>query len=186
MAADIDIINAALTKLGEITLLSVADVSPAGRLANRTYADIRDSFLRQYTWNFATKRASLAAESEAPEWGFLRTFNFPSDFLRLIEIKNEGDEDWRNEGNAIVTDIVAPLKIKYVARVLEGEMDATFREALAARLAMEWAEPLAQSTTLTNTMATLYRNKLQVARAADGQEDRIRVIEASDFINARF
>ncbi len=186
MAASIDIINAALSKLGEVAILAVTDPSPAGRLANRTYGDIRDALLREFSWNFAVKRASLAADATAPDWGYLRKFNLPTGCLRLIEVNNAGDEDWRNEGRAVVTDMTAPLEILYVAEVSVDEMDATFREALAARLAMEWAEPLSQTTTVVNAMATLYRNKLQVARAADGQEDRIRTIDAPDFIDARF
>ncbi len=186
MAADIDIINAALSKLGEQAILAVSDPSPPGRLANRTYADIRDALLRESPWNFAMTRASLAADAAAPTWGFERQFVLPGDLLRLVSIDNDGDEEWRNEGGKILTDMTAPLNILYTALVAEGAMDATFREALAARLAMEWAEPLAQNSSLTDQMATLYRNKLQVARAADGQTDRQREIDASAFILARF
>ena len=186
MAADIDVINAALSKLGEQALLAITDVSPAGRLANRTYADLRDALLREFPWNFAIKRASLAADAEAPEWGYAFKYNLPGGCLRLIELNNCGDEDWRNEGRTIVTDMTAPLQIRYVKNVSVDEMDATFREALASRLAMEWAEPLTQATTVVNSMATLYRNKLQVARVADGQEDRTRTIDAPDFIDARW
>ncbi len=186
MAASIDIINAALSKLGEQALTSVTDQSPAGRLANRTYEDIRDALLREFPWNFATKRASLAADPVAPVWEFSFSYNLPSDSLRLVRINNEFDANWRNEGGAILTDLEAPLEIVYVALVLEGEMDATFREALAARLALEWAEALTQTSTVANSMAALYRNKLQVARTADGQTDRLRVIVSDDFIQARF
>jgi len=186
MAADTDIINAALSKLGEQNLIGVTDQSPAGRLANRTYADIRDALWREYPWNFAMKRASLAANAAAPVWGFSYAYQLPSDLLRLVELSNDSDEDWRNESGTVVTDITAPLKILYVGTVLEGAMDATFREALAARLAMEWAEPLTQTSSVGDQMATLYRNKLQVARVSDGQEDRQRVIDAPDFIDARY
>lgn len=186
MAADIDIINVALSKLGEQNLLSITDPSPPGRLANRTYDDIRDAMIREYPWNFATKRASLAAEVTAPVWGFARSFALPSDLLRLISINNTSDQEWRNEGGKVVTDMTAPLEIRYVALVPVDLMDSTFREALAARLAMEWAEPLAQTTSVANSMATLYRNKLQVARVSDGQEDRLQTIDAPDFIDARF
>jgi hypothetical protein len=186
MAADIDVINGALSKLGEQALLSIADVSPAGRLATRTYADLRDALLREFPWNFATKRASLAASAEAPEWGFTRQFVLPAGCLRLIEINNSSDQEWRNEGGKILTDMDAPLEIKYVENVSVDEMDVTFRDALAARLAMEWAEPLTQTTTVVDSMARLYRNKLQVARVADGQEQRTRAIDAPDFIDARY
>ncbi len=186
MAADIDIINAALSKLGEQALLARSDQSPPGRLANRTYDDIRDALLRESPWNFATKRASLAADAVAPVWGFARQYTLPANTLRLISINNDADEDWRLEAGKVVTDMTAPLEIIYIQLVSEGDMDPTFREALAARLAMEWAEPLSQTTSVANSMATLYKNKLQVARVADGQEDRQRVIDAPDFISARF
>jgi len=186
MASEVDVVNGALSKLGEQPLLSLADASPAGRLATRTYADIRDALLREFTWNFATKRGSLAAESASPLWGYARSYVLPSDYMRLIEINNSQDADWRNEGGKIVTDMTAPLEIKYVARVSVDTMDSTFREALASRLALEWAEPLTQTTSVVNSMAALYRNKLQVARVTDGQEDRLRVIDYPDFIDARY
>jgi len=186
MASEVEIINGALSKLGEQPILAITDPSPAGRLANRTYADIRDAMLREYPWNFAVKRASLAAEVDVPLWEFALSYVLPPDCLRLIAVNNPGDLEWRNEGGRIVTDIAAPLEIKYVALVLVGSFDATFREALSARLAMEWAEPLAQTTSVSSAMANLYQNKLRVARVADGQEDRQQVIEAVGFIEARF
>lgn len=186
MASDIDVVNSALSRLGEQPLLALSDPSPPGRLATRTYDDIRDALLREYPWNFATKRGSLAASPTAPAWGFAFAYTLPSDNLRLIEIENVGDQDWRNESGTIVTDMTAPLNIRYIQLVSVDAMDSTFREALAARLAMEWAEPLVQTTSVVNAMATLYRNKLQVARVADGQEDRQKVIDAPDFIDARW
>jgi len=186
MASDIEIINNALSKLGEQNLLAITDPSPAGRLANRTYEDLRDSMLREFAWNFATTRASLAAEVDVPLWEFANSYVLPPDCLRLISVNNPGDLEWRNERNRIVTDITAPLEIKYVARVLVSAFDSTFREALSARLAMEWAEPLSQTTSVASAMANLYQNKLRVARVADGQEDRQQIIEAVGFIEARF
>ena len=186
MASDIDIINGGLSKLGEHPIVAIDDPSPAGRLANRTYADIRDALLREFPWNFATKRASLAAETATPVWGFSYSYALPTDCLRHIEINNCEDQDWRNEGGRIVTDLTPPLGGRYVALVSSDAMDATFREALSAKLAMEWAEQLTQSTAVVEAMIALYRNKLQVARTADGQTGRLRTIDAPDFIDARF
>jgi len=186
MAAGIDIINAALSKLGEQAILSVADVSVPGRLANRTYADIRDALLREFPWNFATQRASLSADVATPVWGFDYQYTLPTGCLRLIQVNTTGDEDWRNESGKVVTDMTAPLEIRYIGSVAVDNMDPTFREALAARLAMEWAEPLSQTTSVGQQMATMYRNKLQVARVADGQEDKVQLLDAPDFIDARF
>ncbi len=185
MAADIDIINAALRKLGENALLAVTDPGPVANLAASTYDDIRDALLREFPWNFALKRAALSANAVAPIWGYAFAYNHPTDSLRIQELENANNEEWRNEDGMIVTDIEAPLNILYVVRVAAEKMDATFRDALAARLAMEWAEPLTQTSTVGEAMARLYQNKLGVARIADGQEDRVRTVDANDFIDVR-
>lgn len=186
MASDIDIVNAALSKLGERRILNFADKSPAGRIAARTYPDLRDAMLREFPWNFATTRAALSASTEAPAFGFAFAYPLPADLLRLIEVSNVDEEKWRNESGEIVTDKTAPLNIRYVARVLEGQMDATFREVLATRLALAWAESLSGTTSLTQELGVLYRNALQVARGTDGHEDQIQELEESSFILARF
>ena len=186
MAADIDIINSALSKLGEQPILALTDPSEPARLANRTYDNIRDAMLREFPWNFATRRAALAASTTVPVWEYVRSFPLPADCLRLILVQNESDSEWRLEGMSIVTSLAAPLNIKYIARVEVDMMDSAFRDVLAARLAMEWAEPLAQTSTVVASMSRMYTNKLQVARAADGQEDRQKLIESSSFIDARF
>ena len=186
MASDIQIVNNALDKLGEQPIGSFADQSVPARLANRSYVDLRDALLREFPWNFAIKRVALAADVTAPTWGFARAFTLPSDNLRLIELDNEDDYDWRNEDGKILTDHSAPLNIRYVASVTEGKMDATFRECLSARLAMEWAEPLSQTTSKGEQMAARCKNKLQVARTADGQTGRVRTLAAQDFLDVRY
>ena len=162
------------------------DADGSSLLVHSTYDDIRDSLLREFPWNFAVTRASLAADAAAPLWGYDFAYTLPADCLRMLEIYNANDDDWRNEKNKIVTDLTAPLEIKYIAKVLEGVMDVTFRLALAGRLAMDWAESLSQNSSVGQQMAALFRNRLQVARMADGSEDRIRVLDAPDFISARY
>ncbi len=186
MATTLDIINDGLRKLGEQTITSVAESSPAARLASATYDGIQDALFREFPWNFAMTRASITAEVTTPTWGYAREYALPALCMRLVDINNVDDEDWTLELGMILTDKTSPLEIKYVARVEPDDMDPTFREALAAKLAVEWAEPLSQTSSVVAAMFDLYRNKLQVARTADGQENRPGVIDAPDFINARY
>ena len=188
MATDTEIVNAALSKLGEPRITSFDDDTKSGRLANSTFSDIRDALLREFPWNFATTRAELAAEVTAPVWGFARSFVLPPDYLRLIDVENPLRMPWRIESGRIVTDLEAPLQIKYVRRVDSGEMDSTFREVLAARLALEWAEPLTAQSAIVDRMAAFYKEKLPVARASDGQEDHdaTRKFDASSWIESRW
>ena len=186
MASDVDIINAGLRKLGEQPITSRTDQSPQARIANATYEAIRDAMLRGTPWNFAMKRTSLAADAATPEWGFARQFTLPSDLLRLHVINNARDNEWRKEGNTIATSLDAPLQILYVARVSENDMDVSFREALAAKCAFEWAESLSQTSSVVQQMYGMARELLQLAKTADGQEDRQRKIEPNSFITERF
>ena len=104
------------------------------------------------------KRTSLAALSTAPAFGYLYQYQVPSDFLRIDMCDDRypstimdnyiGTEylDWLLEGNKILTDIDAPLKLRYIARIEDpNQWDVNFREALACRIAAELAEDLTQS-----------------------------------------
>jgi hypothetical protein len=186
MASSIEIINAGLRKLGEPPITTRTDQSPQARIANATYDSIRNAMLRETPWNFATKRTRLAADASTPAWGYDRQFPLPADFLRLTDVSNASDSEWRLENGKILTDLEAPLDILYVAQVSESDMDISFQEALAARCAFEWAETLSQTDSVKQTMGSQARIALQRARAADGQEDRQRKLGNDSFITSRF
>ncbi len=187
LTSSVEIVNVALAKLGEQAILAFNDDSVPGRLAQRDYDHYRDALLSEYPWNFAIKRAELAIELPAPTYEFANKYRMPVDLLRLIEVDNPHNWPWRREGDHVLTDMAAPLRIKYVARNTNpAEYPSYFAEALAGRLAMEWAEGLTGTRTVVEQMASLYRNKLQVARVADGQEDSPRQLVTSTFIDVRF
>jgi hypothetical protein len=187
MASDVDIVNNALTKLGEQAILGFTDDSDPGRLANRTFANIRDAMLRENPWNFATKRAQLAAEVTGPVYEFANSYPLPTDFIRLIEIDNPNRFPYRLEMGRILCDLASPINIRYVFQVTDADaMDPGFREALSARLAAEWAEALSATNTVTQQMFQLARQKLAVALAIDGQEDDQRSLQSTSFIDARY
>jgi hypothetical protein len=79
-----------------------------------------------------------------------------------------------------------PLSVVYVAQITDPDrMDPSFRETLAARLALELAEPLGKSTALQQTMAEFYADKLRAARSADGQEGSHDGFDADSWLAAR-
>ena len=158
MSSVIQIANRALTKLGSARITSIDDDVKAARSVKSCFEDLRDDELRAYRWQFAMKRTSLAALSTAPAFGYLYQYQVPSDFLRIDMCDDRypstimdnyiGTEylDWLLEGNKILTDIDAPLKLRYIARIEDpNQWDVNFREALACRIAAELAEDLTQS-----------------------------------------
>ena len=193
MASDISVVNSALHKLGVSRIVAFTDTTKQGTLANDTFADIRDSLLRAHPWNFAIDRAALAADATAPEWGFDARYALPegaTPCLRVLEVEG-GDENsgrWTVEGRFIITSLTAPINIRYIKRITDANsMDAMFREALSARLSMEWATTLTHDAQIQNDMTRLYNSlKLPEARSIDGQEDIAVQIEACEWIESRF
>lgn len=186
-ASDVQIANIALQKLGAQAINDFSDDSDAARLADLTYAELRDVVLREHPWNFAMKRAALAALVDVPAWGYARLFQLPTDCLRVFAIDNPNREPWKVEGLRIATDLAAPLNILYVAQVTDPtQFDVLFREALSARLAMEWAETLTGTSTLQVQMAQLYARKIQDARGVDGQEGSVEQWDVFEWVESRF
>lgn len=158
MASVIQIANRALTKLGAARITSLDDDVKSARALKSMFDDVRDDELRAHRWSFSLKRTSLAALVGAPAFGYLYQYQVPADFLKLDMVDDRFPQvvmdnyvnqellDWVLEGNLILTDIAAPLKLRYVAQVTDPNLwDVNFREALACRLAAELAEDLTQS-----------------------------------------
>lgn len=158
MASVIQIANRALTKLGSARIISLDDDNKQARAVKSCYEDLRDDELRSHRWSFAMKRTSLPADTTAPAFGFTYQYTLPADFLRLDMVNDEfpavvmdnyiGAEtnDYAIEGNKILANIAAPLKVRYIARIEDpGQYDVLFREALACRIAAELCEDLTQS-----------------------------------------
>jgi hypothetical protein len=192
MAAQIDIVNRALVLIGEPQLTTLDDDTKTGRLARDDYDATRRAVLRDHYWNFAVRRVSIAASSTAPEWGFSLAYPLPADYLRIIEVYGGDTNAWKIEGSdtdgrVIVTDLESPIDVRYITDHTNVErMDVLFREALSARLAMDWAMSITKAATVQERMTALYMEKMREARAVDGQEGTPDEWIASDWINARF
>lgn len=183
MASDVEIANAALIKVGDDRITSFDDPSKAARLIKARYAMIREAELRSHDWSFAMKRAKLPALVAAPSWGFARQFQLPTDFLRLNRIngtwlplglndyKTDEEQMYAIEAGKILTDLSAPLEIRYVYKVEDpAQFDAMFVEAFACRLAMELAEPLTQSNSKRQLAADAYSDAIAAAKRANAIE----------------
>lgn len=159
MASRVDIANLALTQLGSASkITSLTDNSAAARALNGVYDITRKALLRRYWWSFALSRSALPALTAAPAWGFAKQYQLPADFLRIVQVNDvaavpalndyvDGDTSaWAIEGQLILTDFSAPLKIRYVRDVTdESTFDALFVMALASLLAYQTCEQITQS-----------------------------------------
>lgn len=192
-ASEVTICNLALAALGADRIADLGDDSQPARLCSVFYEPGRDAVLRAYPWNFAIRRAALAALSDAPAWGFDRQYQLPEGpspeyCLRVLEVDQADDRNapFLIEGRKILTDIEAPLYIKYIARVTDpAQFDAAFIRALAARLAVDLAYPLTASASMVEQVSKLYQAVMSEARIVDAQEGTPGTVSATDWIEDR-
>ena len=175
------IINGALDLIASNGIASLSDSSShIGNAIKRNFDVERDSLLREYPWNFAMRRAKLAASSEAPAFRFRRAYELPAgpkpEFcLRVWAVGNEEnrqDSDvWEISGRRLLTDLEAPLPIRYIGRIVNPALwDPLTIKALEARLAWQAAYMASGSAALAEQMARIYQERLDAAKAIDAQE----------------
>ncbi len=160
----INIINRALIKLGQ-PLISSTTQDPNGRLFGIVYDDIRDWMLAQHPWRFAIKRTVLAKDVEEPISGFAYSYTLPNDFLGLYQFGKyfkspnysdnviSSDQRYSIEGNKILCDVDSEVYLTYMSKVEDPrKFSPSFREALIAKLAAEFAPRLKQSASLAKSL----------------------------------
>lgn len=175
-ASVISICRGALDLLGDYAITALTDDSKQARLCNRHYESVRDAVLRAHEWNCAIKRASLAADSAAPAFGFTKQYTLPTDCLRVLPLTVDGEPDGvpvkhRIEGRKIVCDASAPLPVRYIMRQTDvAQFDSLLVKAIEARLAWQICWSLTESRSLQAEKRADYRATMAEAARADGLE----------------
>lgn len=190
--------NAALIKLGVATVVTFADESKQARLLTQRFEALRDLEMRMHPWTAFTTRASLTAEATAPAFGYAYQYVLPADCLRLTRVGDYdavlGLTDYDGGGRAlyaledgrILTDLAAPLNIRFVKRVVDTtRWDPCFEEALACRIAMDLGEPLTQSDSKIQRAAALYKDAIKEARRQNAIERAAESIPDSSWVMGR-
>lgn len=177
-ASAVQIANLALTKLGEHRILSLTDDSKQARCINALFDLWRDAELARHRWKFALTRQQLAADAASPDWGYDFAYTLPSELLSLVQVGefyvpsgSKAKGPWQREGAKLLTDISAPLKIRFVQRVTNtGLFHPLFVVAFACRLAHEACEEITQSSAKKQALAAEYRDTVIEAVRADAME----------------
>lgn len=197
-ASKVAICNRALTKLGARRILDVTDEVKEARELNSMWDLVRDAELRRNLWNFAMRRAALPALITTPAWGFAYEYQLPADLVRVVQVHDvyyvAGLTDYRTmmdvpfqvEGRKVLSDLDAPLKIRYVARVDDTQQwDALFVEAFASRLAYEACEAITQSNTKKEAAYADYQATVRQAKQVDAIENPAEPLPDSSWLLSR-
>jgi len=198
MPSVVDICNEAMDLLGAATITALTENSKEERLCNRRFDTVRDAVLRAHSWNVAITRASLAADSAAPAFGFSTQFTLPTDpyCLRVISFWNanvnndiaayDSNVMYKIEGRKILSN-ESTCSIIYIGRVTDTELyDSLLSSTIAHRLASETAYAITGSNALAQSMYSLYQARLSEARSMDALEGYPEQLQADTYTNARF
>jgi len=183
MASDVQIGNICLTLLGETRITSLDDAVKPAREIKAIYETTRDGLLAAYNWSFAKDRAQLSALADTPLFDYGYQYQFPSDCLRitfvgdhyvgvdLTDYRGYETEEFTIEGRKILTDMGAPLNIKYIKRIVDAsQFHVCFVEALGGRLAAKLAETFTQSASKREAAERYERRYLLEAIRANAIE----------------
>jgi hypothetical protein len=182
MASPTDIANRALQKIGATRIMSMDDTGKNAGECRACYEILRDAELRRHPWSFAMVRAGLPALDVTPSWGFDNAFGTPTDLLRLVEIdgasfwdatnyRSDSRPPFRIEDGQILTDLGAPLNIRYLKRETDStRFDPCFVEVLACRMAAELAEPITSSLPKKQLVLGEYKDAIREAKRLDAIE----------------
>jgi len=178
--------------LGELPMTSVSDDSRIARMLGDEYDQARDAEMRKHYWNFAIKRAALAADATAPAFDWDRQFTLPSDYIALLPLTVNGVPQnasipYTIEGQKLLTDATAPLKMRYVFReTREGYFDPLFADALAAALALRIGHSITGKTSYMDRATVAYDRAIKQARLNDAIESPYLYPEPSEHEAARY
>lgn len=201
MATETDLLNDALSQIGEVSIGSINDGTVNAYYCKALYPALLDSILRSHHWNFALTRVSLAADVTGPVYEYAYAYTLPSDLLKLVAYagantsttitwteggvraypmpyKVEGRKLYSNEGT---------VYIQYIARKSNpSDWDALFYQVvstwLASKLAMAITKDARKSSTLLQQAVTVL---LPMALAVDGQEGSIEPFQTDDLLWGR-
>jgi hypothetical protein len=172
MATGVSICSNALLMLGAQTINSLDDPTDRAKICSNLYPTVRDDLLRSHPWNCTLKRVLLAPDAVAPAFGYSAKFELPSDFLRVLEVSDNGMFiDYLVEGRSIHANS-SSLQLRYVYRnEVENTWDANLVMLLTLAMAAAIAYPITQSASMQANMEQKLSMAKKVASSIDGQED---------------
>ncbi len=187
-----EIVNLALTRLGQDRVISINDDVEAARVMRSLWDFTRDAVLASYPWKFAIKRTSLPALAQAPAYGWARQFTVPEECMRLVQVGDDYVfytgllETFQLEGGVIMTDEAAPLRLRYVERTTNvGLWPVLFGRVVAMQLAIDACEKLTTSSAKQGVLNEAYALAVAQARKQSAIERPPQRADNSDWLNAR-
>ena len=167
----ISICNMALSHLNDTEINNIEGSSKQSRLCNKWFTQALHELLREYDWNFASARATLAQLAETPLYGWDFTYALPANYLMLRGTNCEGLYQIE-DGKFLSDQDSAEIEIRYTRDYTDyNELDPVFLAAFTYYLAYYIAYGITGDRTIKAEMYQYYREKVVRAKTIDDIED---------------
>lgn len=201
MASEVDIVNLALSHLGEDATVSSIDPPEGSAEAEHAamfYPQARDALLEMHEWRFSTKRVLLAlTASNSFEWAY--AYALPVNMLRALAVLPEtasAEDDGEGFDQQLDADDVQIIltncetaSLKYTARVTDPtRFPPLFVETLAWLLAAHLAGPLIkgdQGRTVAKGCMQMFAAFLTQAKVSDANQKKVQPTHTPGWIGGR-
>lgn len=179
MAAPVEIVNRALSKIGQTRIISLDAPGKAAGTAKSMFDFVRDAELSAHNWNFAKDRIMIPAAADKPAFGWAHQYVIPSDCLRVLlagpwpQAVMSGYIGWDTsqytiEGTHILTNFGPALSLQYIRRIVDtGMYPAAFVEAFASKLAIELSQDITGDDSTKQTLWAEYDKAIHTAKAVN-------------------
>lgn len=138
--ADLSILNAALTRVGENPITSLSGTGVAEKIANQNYELLVEGELSLYPWKRASKIKQLSRldpdDAGDPPDPWTAAYQLPDDLTEIRTVKVAGlPIDYEVHGDVILCDAASSDEVilHYVWRAAEADWPAWFRLGMVMR-----------------------------------------------------
>jgi hypothetical protein len=163
-------------------------------IVSRHFENVRQDCLRGYVPNFAKKRANLVKLVEAPLFDFTDSYQLPADFIRLLSVGGDREEDQLDatnfdiQGNNLYVNYAGALTapIRYIADISDvSKWDAGFRQIFVIQLALAIVVQITDDPRKAAFLANRLEKKMPDVYGVDAQEKPATVIDRSRILARR-
>jgi hypothetical protein len=187
MADQTQIINMALTKLGEQTISNIGQDTPTATKVRAVYDQILDEVLLngpEKGWKFIKEEVGISVDATSPtNTRFEYRYALPADFLRIEGVYVGGLEvtDWERKGQFILTNQESDeIVLDYLKRVTNtGLFPPYFTNYFYLSIAYHLSYNLVQNKRHSNALFEEVRIAKRIALTSDEQDRYIQESSSS-------
>ena len=181
------IANGALQRLGAKRIESLTQDHPNARSMNVAFDRVVRAEIRKYGWNFAIKRASIAADGDDPVWGDWNQYSLPNDYLRILrDDESRLNVDWKLEGLYVLSRDASPLEFRYLAHIEDPNYyDSLFIETVECKLAAVCCKEITGSNEAKRLAYEEHATAIEEAKRVNALEKGAQDFPEDDWVLAR-